>query len=165
MIVVQHIETIWTKKSRGMPGAAKRNAVPRKLEVPKCDFGPDGILIHKVFAREDDDFNLEQKTEMLNESNKYWTLTFQPKDSAVQILFAYNYYEHGHPDRGTYRGTLFRLGPRKQGTLHINGRFSSYSGQYYKQHFVNIGNVDKFNPKLFLENKPDYFVDKMANLF
>lgn len=42
MIIVQHIETRWTKASRGMPGAALRNAVPRALPlepVPEPDDG------------------------------------------------------------------------------------------------------------------------------
>jgi hypothetical protein len=165
MILVQHIKTIWTKKSRGMPGAAKRNAIPRKLEILNDKVASCKIFIHEVFAQEWEDFNLEQKTEVFTKSNKYWTLTFLDFKDEVQILFTYDYYEHGQPNRAAYQKPLLKLRLGETGSLHINGRFSSYSGQYYKQHFVNIGNVCQFNSNLFLENEPNHHVDKMVHLF
>jgi len=164
MILIQHIETIWTKKSRGMPKAAQRNAVPRKLKIPS-EVASCQIFVHQVFAREWKDFNLEQKTEIFRESNKYWTLIFLKSEEQVQVFFTYDHYKHGQPNRGTYRKSLFKLQLGETGALHINGRFSSYSGQNYKQHFVNIGNVYKLDSNWFLENESNYYVDQMAHLF
>lgn len=38
-LLIQHIETIWTKRSRGGDGARARNAVPETLELP----APPGV--------------------------------------------------------------------------------------------------------------------------
>lgn len=90
MIIIQHIEIIWTKASRGMPGAGKRNAVPGKLEVPVTACHSDGMLIHKVSAREQDGFALEQTTERVRDSGKYWTVSFRRENGAVMVLFTYD---------------------------------------------------------------------------
>ncbi|GAA3342391.1 hypothetical protein GCM10020358_37210 [Amorphoplanes nipponensis] len=54
MIVVQRVVTEWTKRSRGAPGAVRRNAVPEACPVPPADGA--GVLVHQVFARERDGF-------------------------------------------------------------------------------------------------------------
>jgi len=165
MMIIQHIETIWTKKSRGMPEAGKRNAVSRKLEIPVNAKRFDGILIHKVTAREWEDFSLEQKTEIIKNDKRYWTLAFHRESDAVQVLFTYDYIRHGRPERKDHRTPLFKLALGEWSSFHINGRFTSYSGQYYTQHFLNVGNIAEFNPDLFVEIEPKVHVNKMDHLF
>lgn len=41
-----------------MPWAGKRNAVPRKLKIPASTLDFDGMLIHKLTAREKEGFVL-----------------------------------------------------------------------------------------------------------
>ncbi|WP_204300111.1 hypothetical protein [Actinoplanes campanulatus] len=50
MIVVQRVLTEWTKRSRGAPGAVRRNAVPEAFPLPP------GSVFHQVTAYEQDDF-------------------------------------------------------------------------------------------------------------
>ena len=165
MLIIQHLETIWTKKSRGMPEAGIRNAVPRKLEIPVKATRVDGIFIHKVTAREWEDFSLEHKTEIIENDKRYWTLAFRRESDAVQVLFTYDYISHGQPERKDHRTPLFKLVLGEWGSFHINGRFASYSGQYYTQHFLNIGNIAEFKPDLFLESEPKVHINKMDHLF
>ena len=164
MIVVQHIETRWTKRSRGMPGAAARNAVPRVMPLPGFPEGPPGVRLHKVTADEEHGFDLHQRTEIVEPGQKYWTLQFVPDGTAVVVEFRYVGEEHGLPPRRETRHPVFRLARSEVGTLHINGRFSYTSGQYYKQHFVNVANVETSSHSLFMR-AADHFTDMTANLF
>ncbi|MFB7331254.1 hypothetical protein ACFC00_06370 [Streptomyces adustus] len=51
-VVVQRVRTSWTKKSRGGPGAARRNAAPTAFSLPP------GLstALHEVTMRESDSF-------------------------------------------------------------------------------------------------------------
>lgn len=165
MIIIQHIKTIWTKKSRGMPGAGKRNAVPKKLLFPNKNNNEDSIFLHEIVAQEWNDFQLEEKTEEIKDRDRYWSFTLQQNEDQLQIYFYYNWAEHGAPDRGAYQRPQFNLKLGQTGSLHINGRFVSYDDQYYVSHFVNIANVDRFNRDLFVINEPNYLIDQMVRLF
>lgn len=149
-----------------MPGAALRNCVPRKMAIPASSDEYGGLWVHEVRANEAEGFNIHESTHVIREENKYWSFSFlggEGKD--IQVLFTYDYFEHGQPNRGAYRRPIFKLGSGDVGILHINGRFTSYSGQWYKQNFVNIANVDTVEPGVFLVKKEKYFVDKMVHLF
>lgn len=168
MIIVQHIETRWTKRSRGMPGAAARNAVPRVMPLPPGAGAAAGIYLHRVTADEDSGFDLHQVTGIIEPGQgftKYWTLRLVPAKSAVVVEFGYVGQQHGQPPRREHRHPVFRLEPGEVGTLHINGRFSYNSGQYYKQHFVNIANVEAASRDLFTGAAADHFSDMTADLF
>lgn len=165
MIIIQRIETEWTKLSRGMPNAAKRNAVPRKMLIPLNDITNNGIYVHEVKISEKDDFKIQQKTFNIDNTEKYWSLIFNNETGFVKVQFKYNYPEHGKPDRGRFKKTLFKLRENEIGIFHINGRFASYSGQYYSQHFVNIANTAEILGNIFIENEAAYYANKMADLF
>lgn len=165
MTLIQHIETIWTKKSRGMPVAQKRNAVPRILEIPNSNTESTGLIIHKVIADEKNDFELNHELQSFNDRNKYWSFTFENENDLLLVYFAYTYFQHGQPKRDERRFKIFTLKLNDWGSFHINGRFTSYSGQHYRQHFVNIAHIDKFNHQIFLDTKPKIFINKMENLF
>lgn len=164
-MIVQHIETRWTKRSRGMPGAAARNAVPHALPLPLME-GPTGAFhLHRVTIHEEEGFFPYQRTAMGTEVEKYWSLTFVPAGDAVAVRFQYDFYEHGYPYRRATPHRLFTLAPGEVGVLHINGRFSAWMGEYYAQHFVNIAHADAVPANLFTDFPPHYFVDRRAKLF
>lgn len=168
MIIVQHIETRWTKRSRGMPGAAARNAVPRVMPLPPGPEAAAGIYLHRVTADEDGGFDLHQLTGIIEpgrDFTKYWTLQLVSAGSAIMVEFKYVAQAHGLPRRRENRHPIFRLEPGETGTLHINGRFSYTSGQYYKQHFVNIANAEAASRNLFTAAAADHFTDMTVNLF
>lgn len=165
MIVIQRIESVWTKKSRGMPGSNKRNAIPRRLKLPDPHFCRKELFLHEVGASEHCDFKLVSKVECRENWNKYWSLKLVNENTSIRVQFAYEYYWHGMPNRGSYWRRLFTLKTGEYGSLQINGRFTSYSGQFYTQNFVNIGNVSKIDENLFVASEPTYLVDKMVYLF
>jgi hypothetical protein len=168
MIVVQHIETRWTKRSRGMPGAAARNAVPRVMPLPAFREEALGICVHKVVADEEHGYDLHQRMELIEPGPgfmRHWSLRFVIAETAVLVEFRYSTGEHGLPRRREGRHPLFRLAPGDVGTLHINGRFSYTSGQFYKQHFVNVASVESATHDLFMRATANHFVDMTADLF
>src|SRR5579859_4370835 len=55
-VVVQWVRTYWTKRSRGAPGAAQRNAAPEAFSLPEA-VPP---FIHEVRMHESDGFTPHQ---------------------------------------------------------------------------------------------------------
>ena len=164
MILIQHIETIWTKRSRGMPGAAKRNAVPRVLVVAATDASTDAIFLHKVACKEGNGFAPEQQTEVIDSPKQYWSLAFDDENGFLVGSFTYDLHKHGQPSRHHSRTRIFKLREGEYGALHINGRHTYYSGQFYTQHVVNVAFLNAFDSEVFLK-EPDMCVNLMANLF
>lgn len=60
VIVVQRVLTEWTKQSRGAPGAVRRNAVAEAF--PLRPAGNAEVLLHRVVAREETGFAVQQRT-------------------------------------------------------------------------------------------------------
>ncbi|QDT27751.1 hypothetical protein Enr10x_30810 [Gimesia panareensis] len=165
MIIIQHITTLWTKKSRGMPEAEQRNAVPHRLLLPEAPRPLPPVIIHEVIAQEGNDFQLKQTTQFPVSEEQYWSFQFQQQSDQLEVLFTYSWTEHGAPDRGSYTRPLFSLKLSQTGAFSINGRFSSYDGQYYAAHSVNLGFVDRFHDNLFLTQAPEHSIDLRAQLF
>ncbi|MCA9020586.1 MAG: hypothetical protein KDA74_10615 [Planctomycetaceae bacterium] len=165
MIIIQHITTLWTKKSRGMPDAEKRNAVPHRLLLPVVPQQLPPVCVHQVSAQEVNDFQLKQTTQFPDQPEHYWSFQFQQQGDQLEVVFTYSRTEHGTPDRGSCTRPLFSLKLNQTGTFSINGRFSSYQGPYYQSHTVNLGFVDRFHDNLFLTQAPDHSIDLRAHLF
>tara|TARA_R110002049_G_scaffold203619_1_gene374172 strand:+ start:1619 stop:2113 length:495 start_codon:yes stop_codon:yes gene_type:complete len=164
MIIIQHITTLWTKKSRGMPAAEKRNSVPHRLLLPVASQPLPPVFVHQVFA-EENDFQLKQTTQFPTSEELHWSFQFQQQGDQLKVAFTYSRTEHGTPDRGSCTRPLFSLKLNQTGTFSINGRFSSYQGPYYQSHTVNLGFVDRFHDNLFLTQPPDHSIDLRAHLF
>jgi hypothetical protein len=89
-IIIQLIETSWTKRSRGNPGASIRNRVPELvefLETPKSD----PILLLVVKFTERNNFSTVTKVSIDNftdQDAERWNIRIvQPHESPVEIAF------------------------------------------------------------------------------
>lgn len=150
---------------RGMPRAEKRKAIPQKLLLPDATHPLPPVLLHEVIACEWKDFQIQQSTKRLDQQLRYWSFQFQQQDEHLEIWFTYSRTEHGSPERGSHQRKIFNLKNNQTAAFHINGRFSSYTGQYYASHFVNLGFVKRFSDNLFLTKVPDHIVDLRAQLY
>lgn len=164
MLIVQHIKTEWTKLSRGMPGAVRRNAVPRELLLPVGLLAGE-FLLHSVSADEHDRFQLRQQVEWGERACRYGSYRFSRAESGLAISFKYDYWYQGKPYRFALNRPLFTLHPGQRASLAINGRFASSCGQFYRQSWVNFAYVEQLDASVFLRREPDFFVDMRANLF
>ena len=166
LIIVQRIETTWTKRSRGMPGAKARNSVPKALNLPILNSATEGLFIHEIHADESHNFELHQQSWHETDLMKYWSLHFCEESLSIRIFFTYNYHEHGQPKRNAHRQPIMKLDREAFASFCINGRFTSYySGQFYRQHFVNLACIKSQTPDIFLSGEETMTVNKMVDLF
>lgn len=171
ILIIQHIHIIWTKDSRGMPGAAKRNAVPKALQLPATQ-ALQPVIVHEVNAHEFNKFELSEKISQCQQLKKHWCLKFETKhdetasgsNPSVQIRMDYNVQSTGLPSRGAYIRELFELAPSQSAVFQINGRFS-WDETWYEQHQINVAFLHKFNERIFLEKTPDFVVNQLEDLF
>jgi hypothetical protein len=127
-----------------------------------------GICVHKAVADEEHGYDLHQHKYLIEPGQgftRYWSLQFVLAETAVLAEFKYSTGEHGLPRRREGRHPLFRLVRGDVGTLHINGRFSYTSGQFYKQHFVNVAHAETATYDIFMRAAANHFVDMTADLF
>lgn len=163
-LLVQHIVLQWTKRSRGMPNAARRNAVPTRYAVPTPTV-PGTMHVHEVRSAEWQDFRPEQSLASLDPVQKQGPFGFTVHDGELTVSYTYSGLTFGQPNRGRYRHRLFRLKTGETGRFLINGRFSSYSGQWYAQHVLNVAWLAAFDADVFLGGSPTYEVNKLVHLF
>ena len=165
LIIVQRIETTWTKRSRGMPEAKARNSVPKALNLPVLNSATKGLFIHEIHADESRNFELHQQSWHETDLMKYWSLNFREESSLLQVFFTYDYHEHGQPKRNAHRQPIMKLDREAFACFYINGRFAYYSGQFYRQHFVNLAYVKSQTSDIFLSGRETKTVNKMVDLF
>ena len=147
-----------------MPEAHSRNSVPEKFLLPNLPMEQEGIVAHEVMASEDNNFECYQNIISVNSNSRYWSLSFQKKDELLEVAFRYSYGAHGQPKRSSYQ-ILFNLEPGQYGSFKINGRFTYYSGQFYRQQIVHVAHKPTNGPELFLKHEPIKVVSKLAHLF
>ncbi len=164
MLVIQHIQTVWTKNSRGMPEATRRNSVPAVMSLPVRGGERADMLVHRVLATESRDFELAPTLETFSTHDKYWSFLCKDKDNALDVYFKYHYQTHGQPQRKDSDKPIFTLAPGELAVFRINGRFTSHNGQHYAQHVVNFAWVDAVSVDLFVKNAPVHVVDELAQL-
>ena len=146
-----------------MPNSKLRNSVPRALKLPHIE-SDAAIFVHEVNATEDNGFNLESETLVIPSQKKYWSFEFTESDNRLSVFFSYNYHEHRAPNRECFRRNLINLSKGETASFHINGRFTYYSGQWYRQYFVNIG-YGVSETDVFLSKPFNRHINKMVNLF
>ena len=163
MLVVQIVEILWTKATRGAPRSNERVALPRafpivgdrasyvvqrhrmaewesfrpaliKTEARPTVPGSEGSL--RISQGEDEAFTLGLLAEAHNGQPRRFTL-----QKAVKLK----------------RGEYFRLT--------INARQTSYSGQYYTETIYNVASGEEVPPDRFLSSPPNHDLDFKANLF
>src|SRR5215831_12587599 len=92
-IIVQKIQTIWTKKSRGAPGAVLRNAVPVALPLPVDRVSDNSVLFeHCVSFREFDHFSSPSEVVASLESSRsavYGCVRLELGADGLSVIWAY----------------------------------------------------------------------------
>ena len=164
MIKLQAIQVEWTKKSRGAPGATRRNAIPESFPFPESEAG--AILLHELRFSEWDGFVARESVEQWSTYTRYRGLAFQPR-SCGEVLVSYGYerWYVGAPARASHKTPLFTLTRGQWGKFVINGRIASTCGWSYRKFVANIANFEKPRPLAFTDTKPAYVIDKQENLF
>jgi hypothetical protein len=161
VIAVQLVEILYTKKSRGAPGATRRNALPRGF--PLASQTPYHFERYRLF--EDDDFvprrieivtgatpPREQRDLVINDDHNRVTLG---------LLWAHSI---GLPPRRNQPQALV-IHRGETACLIINGRYTNYSGQLYTEATYNVAFGDAVPSDTFAAMTPSACLDMRADLF
>ena len=171
MIVLQQIHTIWTKKSRGGPGAVQRNAVPEVAKIPlqQVRSSDVSLLLHRLTYHEREGFSHPHERLEENLSVKPLQIGCMTIDYGEGILIASFRYTRecgGAPERGWMRKTL-QIGLNEWGQIVFNGRFSpAWEGDWwYEKTVVNMGLFDQPSNSVFTRSQPTYRYAAMSHLY
>ena len=175
MILVQHVTSSWSKASRGGPSAARRNAVPEALLLPKAAVGKRGnaLIQHTASYGEDNDFVSPSHDSLTAESAgviRIGCVRVEPLDGGARVAFEYDFRVAGMPPRDAHQMAKaradFELAVGEWGRVLYNGRFSSDEGGWgYQKTVVNVGCHDEVQAEAFVSTRPLYTIDRMASLW
>ncbi|RGE45645.1 hypothetical protein DZC30_08715 [Comamonas testosteroni] len=162
MLIIQVVEILWTKATRGAPRANERVALPRAFPFSA---GDQPCVIQRYQMAEWKDFApllLEQKEQQ----------TIPGSVDALQIIAlgndSYSLGIHGTPHDGQPRRhpvlRAITLNAGESARILINARHTSYSGQHYSETIYNVACGEQLPADLFLR-APNQLLDLKAHLF
>jgi hypothetical protein len=130
-VMVQWVSIYWTKRSRGAPGATRRNAVPEALALPETD----PPFVHEVHMHESDDFTPRQAVTSGLPPAAHVELT--EADGTLRVLpVLQNSPEWASNGLGLRRPAALRPGQTLR--WQANYRFTPDWGWYYRLDMLNI---------------------------
>ncbi len=166
MVIIQKIHVEWDKKSRGEPGATRRNGVPRSLLISSPD-GP--FMFEEYHFSQQTGFNPLQfqpplVCEQIPERIANLFLSYQDD----QLVVGFHWDDRlGKPGRYN-RNRVLNLRIGMYGRLIVNGRHTEYEDSnyhWYSQDTYNIALMHQITQELFTGREPDQICDLRANLF
>ena len=176
VIIVQQIESEWSKAARGGARAVRRNAVSEAAKVPLHQIQTSGLIFlhHKLCYFERDNFQTPHEEITTNPTVRPLAVGCVTVDDCVTIneyadgvsaKFAYTERCGGAPTRRGMQKTLtFAL--NEWGQIVYNGRFSNWEDSWrYEKMTVNIGVFDPLSNSVFTRRPPTARYSAMAHLF
>ncbi|MFO0589778.1 MAG: hypothetical protein U0441_19720 [Polyangiaceae bacterium] len=163
MVLLQHILVRWTKRSRGAPRAAQRNAVPSA--VPVSIERLDKWVIQEVSFHENTDFRrkMERQRALHDYEEEGRCLTLRTDHDGLHVGFRWSVYV-GAPRRPD-RPEAFLLKQGDYGRVVVNGRQAEESTHVYSLHTYNITLAEAPAEDTFTAREPDQLLDLRAKLF
>lgn len=164
MLVVQVIEILWSKATRGAPEANIRAKLPRALAIELFD--APYVLHHVRMAEWEEDFSPRLVKAESKESvpRTEGGLSIQSDDHSSFRLGLIGNPSGGKPHRHPANRVLTLL-PGEFARLVINGRHTSYSGQWYSEYVYNVASGSQVPANRFLLANPEHEFSLAANLF
>ena len=170
IVVIQKIETVWTKRSRGGENAVRRNAVPEIAKIPlhRIVERYNSLLQVSLDYRESNLFT-EPSEKIVLDSNLQpiacGCIIVDFNDREVFMEFRHNL-GCGAPERGWMQKKLV-LPLNEWGQIVYNGRFNDWDDgtTHYKKTVVNAGRFERVTPGIFTQIEPAKRFSAMAELF
>lgn len=160
-MIVQVVEILWSKATRGAPRSNERACLPRAFaigsSVAEC------LIQHHRMA-EWKDFTPElSKTENLSAiPRSVGVLRLVPKSDGAFAIGVFGTPDSGQPQRRAIQNAVHLL-PGQWARIVLNARHTSYSGQHYSETTFNVASNVRTNR--FLVGSPDHDLDLKADLF
>ena len=165
--VIQHVETIWTKQSRGGASAEKRNAVPSAVVMPDVA-DVQRFMLHHVTCRECDGFTRQDEmvaTEAFDQLNLQ-CLSCRIDEDALHIRFHRDESNAAAPVPYPHKDA-FALRAMEWGRIVYNGRYTAWNtgNWWYEKHVFNVGWFFDWAPDVFLATKPHEEFRELTSLW
>lgn len=170
VLIVQLIETTWTKASRGGQGASVRNSVPEqiRLALPAVGSRSFTTLYHDLIYDERADFVQPTSTIQLDpiQVPRTGCCSIDRTTTSATVRYRYQRTNGGAPDRGWLQHTL-RVEPEQWVQVRENGRFApGWDGDWwYHKVVVNVGLFAQVHPDVFVQAPPIAQFDALAQLW
>ena len=163
MLVVQIIEIIWTKATRGAPRSKERASLPRAFPV---ESGVGECLVQRYRMSEREEFcpMLVVSSSSLPLPGVVGVLRIVPEAHSGYVLSFAGTPNLGQPKRRPIQNAL-KVVPDEFVRVIVNARHTSYSGQSYSESIYNVACGERVAIDRFLSGKPDHELDLNANLF
>jgi len=166
MVVIQEVNTSWTKDSRGAPGAVARSAVPERLAfMPSV--GHRAVLEHLARYSEESGFVPSETVTSYDApaSLRYGCVRLVVEDSHVQVMWLYDAGYIGAPGREGPPKEAFVVSIGQWGYVRYNGRLTYDEGWWYRKVVLNVGIFAAPTGSEFLVRQPDFTYDQTARLW
>lgn len=177
MLIIQHIWTKWTKRSRGANSPLERPGLAEAYKLPELPAGT-GVVRHEIRALEREDFALVEETGPVTrdqwarlQPNRDNVLDWRLKGGEAEIILR-------KPSEGRQQTKwpahlpvpLFVLRDGETARIEWNGRFiSSMSGAnrstYYEQHVYWLAVTGTPSARLFLDARPKKTIDLRTGIY
>src|SRR5258708_33652538 len=166
MIVVQELQTWWTKQSGGSPAADARNRTPRALVAPVTPEPLSTIVLHRVRFDESRAFApavLDAPPRGVSAGHPAACISLREDGlHGLVVAFVWDFLLCGAPRRPSGTPIHLREGDWCQ-VLH-NGRHGSDREWSYQSTVVNVAVLTKPIPSVFLDSKPVAISNHLADL-
>jgi hypothetical protein len=167
MIVVQELQTRWTKASRGAPTASARDGTPRALRVPDADCIPlQNLILHRLRFDESDSFapSVPQAPRHTSLQHPVSCVAVREEgDSRITVAFNWDPLTCGAPRRS--HGTPIHLKRGDWCQILFNGRHGSDREWSYHSTIVNVAHLSQANASIFLDSPPALVSNHLAELW
>lgn len=166
-ILIQHVHTLWTKRSRGGDGARLRNGVPHAVTLPPQCARDSRWILHLATYSEWERFERSDRCACADDFKQLGIrdLDFQLEDDGVVVRY--------HRDGNNAARTsplpftdLPKIDRNHWIRLRYNGRYvhRTTGNWWYEQSCYNIGWFDSFAEDAFLSTDPINRFEEIATL-
>ena len=164
MILLQILETRWSKRSRGAPLASRRNATPEALPLPGQALQPAPVFCHRVRFDEEGRFVGKVIEELALEALPKSRASVHFRPSAAELALSFRWSSLvGAPERP--HGTTIRLRLGQWCRLLHNGRYGWDNPWSYQGTVINVAFVARPSLDLFTSTPPDATSDHRRDLW
>lgn len=166
-ILIQHVHTLWTKRSRGGDGARIRSSVPHAVMLPTKCTGYSGWILHIATYAERDQFGQSDRCDCANDFQQLGIhdLDMHFENGALAVRFYRDGNNAARPSPLPF-SDLPMIQRNQCIRLRYNGRYVDRcnGNWWYEQSCYNIGWFDSFANNVFLTTTPSNEFVEMAAL-
>jgi hypothetical protein len=163
MVVVQRVQILWTKETRGAPRANQRAGLPRIFVVVHNDEN-FGFYFQQMIERDGFKVNLIEQRRAAKLAASEGSLVLKENADGELILGLRWSSADGQPKRYP-RLEVIHLAKGQWAQLVMNGRHSNYSGQFYSEDVYNVAYGEPIASNVFIARAPDHRFSLAADLF